>query len=194
LILFCPQLWKQLRVKVEGFGVCESIPIGYGSVVYNVRDRNLNFLHVESVWNIRHFQDQSWNVLRRSLSPNHFPDFLFQFLSKLVVRGQFDEEDDSLISRPVLSYRETVGDLRQFLNHIVDFRRADTDPRGLYRRVRTSIERVATSIAVDQHIVTMPPNVLPFGAVVFEVGLTVPLIVGVIPEVYRHGWSWRLAA
>src|SRR2546427_838702 len=119
---------KKPSVEIERLGIRQSITIRNGPIVNNIRNSHLNLLHVESVWNIRHFQNQSWNVLGRSLSPNHFLDLLFQFLRKLVVRGQFDEEDDSLIPRPVLTYSETVSDLRQFLNNVVDFRRTNTDP------------------------------------------------------------------
>src|SRR5438876_8473872 len=48
---------------------------------------------------------------------------------------------------------------------------------------RSSVERVASGIAVEEHVVAVPPNVLPLGTIIFEVSLAVPLIAGVIPEV-----------
>src|SRR5437899_2428939 len=110
--------WKDFYVELQGFGICKSVSVGHGSIVYNIRDRCLYLLHVKSVGNVGNLENQGGNVLWRGLCSQCSFDLFLQILRQSLSRGHFDEEDYPLVFSQILAYRETVSDLGHPLDHV----------------------------------------------------------------------------
>src|SRR6266852_4111865 len=81
------ELGKQSNIEVKRLRVCQGVPVCDRPIVHDVRHRNFDLLHVESIWNIRDFKNQRGNVLRGGLLTESFPNLLLQPFRKLMVRG-----------------------------------------------------------------------------------------------------------